>query len=75
MVQKFFARNGTKDLEEEIEVHADVRLTRKTQRNIIGITNNSDAEDSTSYIDLNENGTDKSDTTDTKKPFFVKNYF
>ena len=75
MVQAFFARNGTKDLEEEIEVHADIRLTRKTQRNIIDITNNSDAEDSTSYIDLNENGTDKSDTKDTKKPFFVKNSF
>ena len=75
MVQAFFARNGTKDLEEEIEVHADIRLTRKTQRNIIDITNNSDAEDSTSYIDLNENGTDKSDTKDTKKTFFVKNSF
>ena len=75
MVQKFFARNATKDLEEEIEEHADVRLTIKTQRNIIDITNNSDAEDSTSYIDLNENGTDKSDTKDTKKTFFVKNSF
>ena len=72
MVQKFFARNATKDLEEEIEEHADVRLTRKTQRNIIDITNNSDAEDSTSYIDLNDNGTDKSDTTDTKNHFLSK---
>ena len=38
-------------------------------RNIIDITNDSDAEDSTSYIDLNGNDTDKSDTTDTESQF------
>ena len=56
----------------EIEEHPDVCLTRKTQRNIIDITNDSDAEDSTSYIDLNGNDTDKSNTTDTKSHFLSK---
>ena len=56
----------------EIEEHADICLTRKTQRNIIDITNDSDAEDSTSYIALNGNDTDKSDTTDTKSQFLSK---
>ena len=41
-------------------------------RNIIDITNDSNAEDSISYIDLNENDTDKSDTTDTKSQFLSK---
>ena len=56
----------------EIEEHADLCLTRKTQRNIIHITNDSDAEDTTSYIDLNGNDTDKSDTTNTKSQFLSK---
>ena len=56
----------------EIKEHADVCLTRKTQRNIIDITNDSDAEDSTSYIDFNGNDTDKSNTTDTKSHFLSK---
>ena len=40
--------------------------------NIIDIPNDSNAEDSTSYIDLNGNDTDKSDTTDTKNQFLSK---
>ena len=56
----------------EIEEHADVCLTRKTQRNIIHITNHSDVEDSASYIDLNGNDADKSDTRDTKSQFLSK---
>ena len=56
----------------EIEEHADLCLTRKTQQNIIDITDDSDAEDKTSYIDLNWNDTDKSDTTDTKSQFLSK---
>ena len=56
----------------EIEEHADLCLTRKTQRNIIHITNDLDAEDTTSYIDLNGNDTDKSDTTNTKSQFLSK---
>ena len=56
----------------EIEEHPDVCLTRKTQRNIIDITNDSDAEESTSYIDLNEHDTDKSNATNTKSHFLSK---
>ena len=56
----------------EIEEHADLCFTRKTQRNIIDVTNDSDAEDTTSYIDLNGNDTDKSDTTNTKSQFLSK---
>ena len=56
----------------EIEEHADLCLTRKTQQNIIDITDDSDAEDTTSHIDLNWNDTDKSDTTDTKSQFLSK---
>ena len=56
----------------EIEKHADVCLTRKTQQNIIDIINDSDAKDTTSYIDLNGNDTDKSDTIDTKSHFLSK---
>ena len=41
-------------------------------RNIIDITNDSNAEGSISYIDLNGNDTDKSDTTDTKYQFLSK---
>ena len=41
-------------------------------RNIIDITNDSNAEDSTSYIDLNGNDTDKNNTTDTKSQFLSK---
>ena len=41
-------------------------------RNIIDTTNDSEVEDSTSYIDLNGNDTDKSDTTDTKSQFLSK---
>ena len=56
----------------EINEHADECLTRKTQRNITDITNHLEAEDATSYIDLNANDTDKSDTTDTKSQFCQK---
>ena len=56
----------------EIEEHADICLTRKTQRNIIDITNDSDAEESTSYIDLNEHDTDKSNAPNTKSHFLSK---
>ena len=41
-------------------------------RNIIDITNDSNAEGSTSYIELNGNDTDKSGTTDTKSQFLSK---
>ena len=41
-------------------------------RNIIDITNDSNAEDSTSYIELIGNDTDKSGTTDTKSQFLSK---
>ena len=56
----------------EIEEHAEVRLTRKTQQNIMDITNDSEAKGTTSYIDLNGNDTDKSDTIDTKSHFLSK---
>ena len=56
----------------EINEHADECLTRKTQRNITDITNHLEAEDATSYIDLNANDTDKSNTTDTKSQFCQK---
>ena len=56
----------------ETEGHADLCLTRKIQRNIIDITNDSDAENRTCYIDLKRNDSDKSDTTDTKSQFLSK---
>ena len=45
---------------------------RKIQRNIIYINNDSDAEDTTIYIDVNGNDSDKSDTTDTNSQFLSK---
>ena len=56
----------------EIEEHADVYLMRKTERNIIYINNDSDAEDTTIYRDVNGNDSDKSDTTDTNSQFLSK---
>ena len=56
----------------EIEEQADVCLMRKIQRNIIYINNDSDAEDTTIYIDVNGNDSDKSDTTDTNSQFLSK---
>ena len=56
----------------EIEEHADICLTRKTQRNIIYINNDLDTEDTTIYIDLNGNDSDKSNATDTNSQFLSK---
>ena len=56
----------------KIKEHAVVCLIRKTQRNITDITNHSDAEEATSYIDLNTNDTDKSDTKETRRQFLSK---
>ena len=56
----------------EIEEHADICLTRKTQRNIIYINNDLEAEETTIYIDLNGNDSDESDTTDTNSQFLSK---
>ena len=56
----------------EIKGNAAVCLIRKTQRNITDITNHTDAEEATSYIDLNANDSDKSDTADTRSQFCQK---
>ena len=65
----FFAICNKRFFVSEIEEHAELCLTRNTKRNIIDVTNDSEAEDTTSYIDLNGNDTDKSDAIVTKSQF------
>ena len=73
MLQKFFCPICNKRFfVTEIEEQADLCLTRKTQRNIIDITNDSDAKETISYIDLNGDDTDKRGTTDTKSQLLSK---
>ena len=68
----FFAICNKRFFVSEIEEHAELCLTRNTKRNIICITNDSNAEDTTSYIELNGNDTDKSDAIVTKSQFLSK---